>query len=166
MAQPEIRIVKALAKNGGKLVLAESCTGGLIAARLTAIPGVSDVFSGSHVVYREASKRAWLGISAATLKKYSAVSAQVAEAMARGALRKTPEATIAGAVTGYLGPSGKHVGLVYLSVFVRGAREATTLKLEIGKVSGTGIQARLKRREIAAEKLLATLDAVLARSES
>ncbi len=158
------KLVRLLAQSHERLVFAESCTGGLLAALLTEVPGVSEFFCGSHVAYRESSKRAWLGVSAAQLKTHSAVSREVAEAMAKGALKKTPEATIAGSITGYLGPTGKKVGLVYFSVLRRGSREFVTLKLEIGKVLGAPSSARIQRRRIAAEKLLATLIAVLSRS--
>jgi len=157
-------VASLLAKKRRRLVLAESCTGGLLASLFTEIPGVSNVFCGSEVVYREASKRAWLGVRANTLGKRSAVSRETVEEMVKGVLKRTPEADLAGAITGYLGPAGKHVGRVYLSVFARGDRAPTTLKLEIGKVRGTPIEARLARREIAAGKLVETLLAVLRRS--
>lgn len=158
------KIIAQLRRNRDRLVLAESCTGGLLASLFTEIPGVSEVFCGSHVVYRDDSKRRWIGVKSSELTRFSAVSPQVAEAMARGALRRTPEATIAGSVTGYLGPGGKRVGLVYFSVIRRRTRVPETLELEIGPLSGARTEARLRRREIAAEKLLATLLAVLTRS--
>jgi nicotinamide-nucleotide amidase len=157
-------VTDLLRSRSERLVLAESCTGGRLAALFTEIPGASDLFCGSFVSYREASKTAWLGVDAKTLKRFSAVSPETANAMVRGALRKTREATIAGAVTGYLGPRGKRVGLVYLAVLRRGERRATVLKLEIGAVGGSAERARLHRREIAAEKLLSLLHAVLTRS--
>jgi nicotinamide-nucleotide amidase len=144
-----------------RLVLAESCSGGLIASLLTEVPEISNVFCGSTVVYREASKRAWLGVGAADLRKYSAVSREVSEAMVRGVLRNTSEATIAGSITGYLGPSGKEVGLVYFSVFRRGDRAPTTLRLEIGNVLGNPESARALRREIAVGKFFELLIALL-----
>ncbi len=153
--------VTLLRSERGRLVLAESCTGGAIASLLTAIPDVSQSFCGSSVVYREASKQAWLGVRAADLKRYSAVSREVAEAMVRGVLKKTPEATIAGSVTGYLGPTGVNIGLVYLSVLRRGERSPTTLRLEIGNVLGGPEQAREVRREIATGKFFELLLALL-----
>jgi PncC family amidohydrolase len=126
---------RALAKKRERLVLAESCTAGLVAASLSAIPGVSARLCGSFVVYREDSKRRWIGVRASTLKKFSAVSAECAEEMARGALAKTPEATVAAAVTGYLGPGGEHVGRVYISVLKRSVKKGVpsglTLELDI-----------------------------------
>ena len=157
-------LAKRLRKRNARLVLAESCTGGLVAAALTEIPGISEYFCGSLVVYREPSKRGWLGVKAATLKKHSSVSAEVASEMARGALRKTPEATLSGAITGYLGPSGERVGLVYISVLRRGARAPVTTRIEIGHVSGTGAHARKRRRAIAARSFLRALEQALSPS--
>jgi len=87
-----------------KLVLAESCTGGLTSALITRIPGASKLFCGSLAVYREATKTDWLSISQALIEENSAVDKIIAENMAKSVLTNTPEATIAGAVTGYLGP--------------------------------------------------------------
>ena len=103
----------------GELMLAtaESCTGGLVAARLTSVPGSSDVVLGGIVAYADEVKRAELGVSAELLAEHGAVSAEVAEAMARGA-RTRLGADVAVAVTGIAGPDGgsgeKPVGLVYL----------------------------------------------------
>jgi PncC family amidohydrolase len=155
------KVVGKLRARKGKLVLAESCTGGLLASLLTEIPNVSESFCGSEVVYREDSKRAWLGVDAATIRRKSAVSREVSEAMVRGVLRKTREATIAGSITGYLGPSGNDVGLVYFSVFRRGDARPTTLKLEIGAVRGSAGKARIHRRAIAAGKFFELLFALL-----
>ena len=87
-----------------KVVFAESCTGGLVSGALTKIPGISNYHCGGVVVYRNETKMAYLGISAAVLKTPGPVSAEVAELMARKVLKKTPEADIAVSVTGHLGP--------------------------------------------------------------
>ncbi len=100
-----------------KLATAESETGGLVAARLTSVPGASDVFVGSVVAYANEVKEAALGVPAGLLAAHGAVSAEVAEAMARGA-RERLGADVAVAVTGIAGPGGgteeKPVGLVHL----------------------------------------------------
>ncbi|MGH2973210.1 MAG: CinA family nicotinamide mononucleotide deamidase-related protein [Gaiellaceae bacterium] len=100
-----------------RLATAESETGGLVAARLTSIPGASDVFVGSVVAYANEVKQAALGVPEELLAAHGAVSAEVAEAMARGARRRLG-ADVAVAVTGIAGPGGgteeKPVGLVYL----------------------------------------------------
>src|SRR5438034_9954617 len=73
-----------------KLATAESCTGGLVAATLTEIPGSSDVLDRGFVTYSNAAKQAMLGVPPATLDRYGAVSRETAEAMATGALAQAP----------------------------------------------------------------------------
>ncbi|HEV7132398.1 MAG TPA: CinA family nicotinamide mononucleotide deamidase-related protein [Gaiellaceae bacterium] len=102
---------------GWTLATAESCTGGLVAARLTGIPGSSDVFRGGVVAYANEVKERELGVPAALLAAHGAVSPEAAEAMARGA-RERLGVDVAVSVTGIAGPDGgtaeKPVGLVYL----------------------------------------------------
>jgi competence/damage-inducible protein CinA-like protein len=102
---------------GLKLATAESCTGGMIAERLTSVPGSSDVFVGSIVSYADSVKSGQLGVPDETLQRHGAVSAETAEAMAAGA-RERLRADVALAVTGIAGPGGgteeKPVGLVFL----------------------------------------------------
>ncbi len=102
---------------GLTLATAESCTGGMVAARLTDVPGSSDVFLGGVVAYADAVKRRELGVPAELLAAHGAVSAEVAAAMAAGA-RARLGAEVAVAVTGIAGPGGgsaeKPVGLVFL----------------------------------------------------
>jgi nicotinamide-nucleotide amidase len=104
-------------KRGLKLATAESCTGGMVAERLTAAPGASDVFVGSVVAYSNAVKTAELGVPEEVLARHGAVSPEAAAAMATGA-RTRLGADVAVAVTGIAGPDGgseeKPVGLVYL----------------------------------------------------
>ncbi len=88
-----------------RIVFAESCTGGMAAALLTQVPGISKWFCGSAVTYREPTKMEWLAVTPATIEKFTAESIQTTEAMAVGALTHTSEATIACAVTGHLGPN-------------------------------------------------------------
>jgi nicotinamide-nucleotide amidase len=101
---------------GLKLATAESCTGGMVAARLTAVPGASDVFVGSIVAYANAVKEATLGVPPRVIEQHGAVSAEAAAAMATG-LRERLGADVAVAVTGVAGPGGgtaeKPVGLVF-----------------------------------------------------
>lgn len=109
---------------GVMLAGAESCTGGLIAATLTAVPGSSAWFERSFVTYSNASKLEQLGVSADTLEAHGAVSEETAREMAMGVLRHSA-AHIAFAVTGIAGPSGgsaaKPVGLVWFGFAVSGA---------------------------------------------
>ena len=103
--------------------MAESCTAGLVAARLADIPGSSDVLLGGVIAYADDVKRELLGVPAALLAEYGAVSAEVARAMAEGA-RAATGAEVGIAVTGVAGPGGgserKPVGLVYLHVSAPG----------------------------------------------
>jgi nicotinamide-nucleotide amidase len=102
---------------GLTLATAESCTGGLVAARLTSVPGASDVFLGSVVAYADEAKMDALGVPDAVLAQHGAVSAEAAQAMAEGA-RERLGADVAVAVTGVAGPGGgseeKPVGLVFV----------------------------------------------------
>jgi nicotinamide-nucleotide amidase len=110
---------------GKKLTIAtaESCTGGLVAATLTEIPGSSDVVERGFVTYSNAAKETMLGVPATTLDRYGAVSRETAEAMARGALAHSP-ADLAVSITGIAGPGGatpgKPVGLVHFGAAARG----------------------------------------------
>jgi nicotinamide-nucleotide amidase len=106
-----------LAERGSTLATAESCTGGLIGERITAIPGASAYYQGGAVTYSNASKAALLGVPEELLARHGAVSAEVAQSMAEGA-RERFGADLAVSTTGISGPDGgtpeKPVGLVYV----------------------------------------------------
>ena len=112
-------VLAACRSRGLSLVTAESCTGGMIAARLTGVPGSSDVFRGGVIAYANDVKEHELAVPAELLAAHGAVSAEVAAAMAHGA-RQRFGADLAVAVTGVAGPGGgtpeKPVGLVFLHV--------------------------------------------------
>lgn len=116
-------LLDAARSRGDLIATAESCTGGLIAAALTAIPGSSDVVDRGFVTYSDRAKIEMLGVPAAIIEKHGAVSEDVARAMAEGALVHS-NANIAIAVTGITGPAGgtaeKPVGLVHLAAARRG----------------------------------------------
>ena len=101
------------------LATAESCTGGLIAQRITAIPGSSRSFLGGAIVYSNESKTTFAGVPAELIERYGAVSEEVAKALAQG-IRERAGATMGLGITGIAGPSGgteqKPVGLVYIAV--------------------------------------------------
>lgn len=105
------------------IVTAESCTGGLLAGLLTEVPGSSGMVERGFVTYSDAAKTDLLGVPEEMIARHGAVSAEVARAMAEGALAKTP-AHIALSVTGIAGPSGgspeKPVGLVYFGIAAEG----------------------------------------------
>lgn len=109
---------------GRKIVLAESCTGGLVAAAITEISGSSAVLDGSFVTYSNESKRRMLGVSADIIDTFGAVSVACAWAMAQGALRQS-DADVAVAISGIAGPDGgtpqKPVGMVVFARAVRGS---------------------------------------------
>lgn len=106
-------------QKGMKIATAESCTGGLVAASLTAVAGSSDVFERGWVAYSNAAKSENLGVPEALVAEKGAVSSEVAEAMARGALRRA-QADVAVSITGIAGPGGgspeKPVGLVFIGL--------------------------------------------------
>lgn len=130
LSETVARLCALLEKSGTSLVTAESCTGGMIAAAITARPGSSSVFDRGFVTYSNASKTQMLGVPISLLETHGAVSAQVASAMAIGALEHS-EAGISVSVTGIAGPSGgsdeKPVGLVYIGLAQRGGPKRTIM---------------------------------------
>jgi nicotinamide-nucleotide amidase len=115
----DLVVARLLRQQRASLAVAESCTGGMLSTRLTDAPGASDYFIAGYVTYTEKQKQESLGVPAQMLREYSAVSQQVAAAMAEGALKRSG-ATYALATTGYAGPSGgtpaDPAGTVYLGV--------------------------------------------------
>jgi nicotinamide-nucleotide amidase len=148
-------IVLALCRaRGWTLSTAESCTGGMVAERITSVPGASGAFAGSVVTYSNSSKHQLLGVSDDLLERYGAVSAEVAAAMAAGA-RMRVGADVAVAVTGIAGPGGgtseKPVGLVFLHAESPDGERARELNLP-------GEREPIRRRStMAALHLLRTL---------
>mgnify|MGYP006284432535 FL=1 len=113
------RVGEALRERDATVAVAESCTGGLVGARVTAVPGASDYFEQGVVAYAYGAKEQRLGVSREALDEHGAVSAPVARQMARG-IRDTADATWGVATTGVAGPSGgtaeTPVGTVYVGV--------------------------------------------------
>lgn len=122
-----LRLVAELTARGQWLAVAESCTGGLLGATITDVPGASAVFFGGVVSYANAAKEGWLGVDPRLLAAHGAVSAEVAKAMMQGLLA-LPQVDLACAVTGIAGPSGgtadKPVGTVFIAVGDRRRVEA------------------------------------------
>lgn len=120
------RVVAENAASGRKVVLAESCTGGLVCAAITEIPGSSEVLERGFVTYSNEAKIESLGVSAELIDTFGAVSVAVAWGMARGALKHS-DADVAVAITGIAGPGGgsesKPVGTVVFACALRGQNE-------------------------------------------
>jgi nicotinamide-nucleotide amidase len=113
------RIIELLSDTNKTIVTAESCTGGLIAATLTDIPGASAAVHGGYITYSNTAKSRMIQVPSRLIHDYGAVSNQVARAMADGA-RNTARVDIAVSATGIAGPDGgtekKPIGLVYVAV--------------------------------------------------
>lgn len=121
------RLARLLEKHNLRIVFAESCTGGLVSAALTRIPGISAYHCGSAVVYQVETKANWLGIPRNLLDDPGPVSSVVAREMAERILEKTPQADLAASVTGHLGPEAPRSqdGLVYIAITARNGRGGT-----------------------------------------
>ena len=138
------RLLDVCRARGLRIATAESCTGGLVAGALTEIPGSSDVVERGFVVYSNAAKETMLGVPAATLKRYGAVSEQTAIAMAAGAL-KNSQADLTVSITGIAGPGGgskqKPVGLVHFAAAARDGRSLHRRRL-FGKIGRRRVRER------------------------
>jgi nicotinamide-nucleotide amidase len=127
--------IDLLRVRGGTLAVAESLTGGMLAAALTAIPGASAAFRGGVVSYATDLKAALLGVPAALLERHGAVHPDVARAMADG-VRSRLGATVGVATTGVAGPDpqdGQPVGTVYIAVSSGGGTAVRSLGLSGGR---------------------------------
>ena len=142
---------------GRRLSVAESCTGGLVSAALTEIPGSSDVFDAGFVTYSNEAKTALLGVAGDVIDTFGAVSLATAWAMAHGAVAKSGS-DIAVAITGIAGPGGgsdrKPVGTVVFALAKAGddPEDAITDQREFGDLGRAGI--RLQAALCALELLL------------
>ncbi len=146
----EEALVHALATRGLTVAAAESCTGGLVAARLTSVSGASAVLHGSFVTYAEEAKESLVGVSRESLDRYSAVSETVAAEMARGA-RERMRSDIGISVTGYAGPSGgtekDPVGTVYIGI-------STKKETSVKRLALSSLRSRQYIRTVAASRAL------------
>jgi nicotinamide-nucleotide amidase len=138
------RALEAAAQKGASLVTAESCTAGKLAAVLSEAPGAAERLHGSFVTYTKANKAKSLGVSVDLLQRKGAVCAEVAIAMAEGALVRSP-ATLAVSITGVAGPDpdedGNPVGLVYIAV-ARINGETVHLERRYGDLEREAVQER------------------------
>lgn len=138
------------------LAVAESCTGGLLAATITAVPGSSTYFERGFVTYSNRSKEESLGVKSSSLKKFGAISERVAKEMAQGVLKHSG-ASIGVAITGVAGPTGgsknKPLGTVYLALVSQGVSpQVFTLHLH-----GDRESVRRQTVELALKKIVETL---------
>ena len=156
--KPEREAGTLLIRRGLTLAIAESCTGGLIAHRITNVPGSSAYFDRGFVVYSNNAKIELLGIEASLIKESGAVSDKVAQAMAEGA-RRASGADVGLAVTGIAGPisdeSKKPVGLVYIAAT---ANDGSTI-VQKHQFSGTRLQIKKQTAEGALALLVKMLGA-------
>lgn len=171
-------LAKMLREKHLKIVFAESCTGGLVSATLTRIPGISDHLCGSAVVYRIETKAEWLNIGKKVLAKPGPVSGIVAEEMAKEIIDRTPEADLAASVTGHLGPNAPRSldGLVYVAVVLNPKLADDGLKTIVRKqrivpsdrpaTARAAAALRLRRQFAAAAFVMSTVRSVLEKSTS
>jgi nicotinamide-nucleotide amidase len=129
--EPIEQVVARLFREKGKtLAVAESCTGGLLAEKITSVPGSSEYFVGGFVTYTEDSKASWLGVKESTLREFGAVSKQTAEEMAV-AVRAKANASVGVSTTGVAGPGGGSektpVGTVFIGVADESGVEVTEI---------------------------------------
>lgn len=138
------RIKGLLISRGKTLCVAESLTGGALAAEIVRVPGVSGCFLGGVVAYQDAVKRKFLGVRAETLNEHTAVSAPCAREMARGA-REAFGSDYAIATTGYAGPDGEAPGSVYIALSGKKGEKAYHIALRGGRnaVRGAAVQIAL-----------------------
>lgn len=152
------RVVAENAAMGRKVALVESCTGGLVCAAITEIPGSSEVLDRGFVTYSNDAKIESVGVSAELIDTFGAVSVAVAWAMARGALKHS-DADVAVAITGVAGPGGgtdsKPVGTVVFACALRGQSE-NDISAEQRNFDST-----LSRADIRQEAALAALELLL-----
>ncbi|MDO4333026.1 MAG: competence/damage-inducible protein A [Eubacteriales bacterium] len=142
----ERAVVDLLLANELTVSTIESCTGGMLAARLINIPGVSEVFKSGYITYSNKAKRKVVGVKKSSLHKYGAVSEQVAREMATGSAMVT-KADVTVSVTGIAGPDGgsteKPVGLVYIGCCVKG-------KTTVREYHFTGSRAKIRESSVSA----------------
>ena len=167
VSQAAEAVATLLQSTGRRLVLAESCTGGLVAATLAQIPGISDVLCGSVVVYRAATKAVWLGVDQRMLEDpaIGPVSAEVTRELALAVLDQTPEADLSAAVTGHLGPHAPTAldGVVHVAIAIRYPRLAIVAQVrEVLTAAGPDpVASRVTRQQRATELVLDTIAATL-----
>lgn len=147
------RVLAEARTRGLRLATAESCTGGMVSAALTDVPGSSDVFDRGFITYSNEAKQELLGVSAQTIAAHGAVSTEAATALAAGALARS-RADVAVSITGIAGPGGgsahKPVGRVHFAIATRAGVQAR--REEFGNLGRDAI--RVAATRVALEMLL------------
>jgi len=151
------KVLESFRKKKLTLVTAESCTGGMLSMLLTEVPGSSDVFERGFITYSNASKTESLGVDAGLIREHGAVSKEVAEALALGALAKS-HADVAVAITGVAGPGKsekKPAGLVFIAFATKQYKDTVVVKLQL-----KGGRAAVRRQSV--DKALTNLKKIAA----
>lgn len=147
------RVASILTARNWRLVTAESCTGGLVASSLTAIPGCSEWFEGGFVTYQPRMKVRTLGVSPETIERFTVVSEPVAREMATGALLAS-DAEVAVAITGVAGPGGGDVlgpvGTVWLAWAVRHQKSSEPTFVHASHFNFDGDRDAVRRQTVVA----------------
>ena len=155
LAEAAAQVIELNRVAGRMVAVAESCTGGLVAAALTEVAGSSAVLDRSYVTYSNSAKQQMLGVSADIIETFGAVSIATAWAMAQGALLRS-DADVAVAITGIAGPEGgsasKPVGTVVFARALRGSDEIMTDQIVFEDTGRSGV--RLQAALMALELLL------------
>jgi PncC family amidohydrolase len=156
LAKRALEVAELLDSRSRRLVLAESCTAGRVAALLGEVPGSSKHFCGSVVTYRDAAKVDLLGVCRDAIDRWTSVSEQVAAQMALGVLERTNEADYAASITGHLGPDAPvgQDGLVFIGLAWRENGAPQLYEVVMRRLHA---RERLERREEATELLLEQL---------
>ena len=160
LAKTAAAVAKCLAASRQRVVLAESCTAGLVSAALARSAGVSEWHCGSSVTYRSPTKVAWLGLSDRAIRRHGAVSATVARQMAVNILARTAEADLSASVTGHLGPHAPAGldGVIFVGVARR--QNGTPRSLSVRRFQLAQTTRRARQQEAAELVLSSLLDAL------
>ncbi len=162
-AEAAHQLAALLSKQQMRIVFAESCTAGLASATLAQVPGISQWHCGSAVTYRETTKTQWLHIPPEDIELYNVVSREIAAQMALGVLKITPEADIAAAITGHLGPDApaEFDGVAFVAIARRTSGETKSIIQQRFQLEAAE---RTARQYEAAVKLLNLVSSVISDS--
>lgn len=156
-----LEVIRLLRESKRRIVLAESCTGGLAAAWFTSVPGASDVFCGSMVVYRNDTKSQWLGLDPNALAnpKVGSVGSWTSNQLAKKVMLQTPEADVSIAITGHLGPNAPEVfnGRIFIAGMIRSPERCLASECRLSPADRIDLGSSAKRRILQQCGVLETL---------